>query len=103
MTKLHKQERQPQRDQLKRTISSKEQRKIRARLEGDRSAWFGLGMFGLVGWSIVVPALIGIAFGAWLDMKWPSQFSWKITFLFVGVIMGFVNAYWWMNRENEKD
>lgn len=93
----------PVREQLKQEVISKERRKLRSRREGDRSAWFGLGMFGLVGWSVVVPTLIGIAVGAWLDANWPSRVSWKITFLFVGVIVGFANAYRWMHRENEED
>ena len=36
-------------------------------------------------------------------MKWPSQVSWKITFLFLGVVVGFANAFRWMYRENEED
>lgn len=94
---------QAPRDQLKRKVVSKERRKLRARREGDRSAWFGLGMFGLVGWSVVVPALLGIAVGSWLDANWPSRVSWKITLLFMGVVVGFSNAYRWMHVENEED
>lgn len=82
---------------------AQQRRKLRARREGDRSPWFGLGMFGLVGWSIAVPTLAGIGIGAWLDANFPSPVSWKLTLLFLGVGMGFANAYRWMTQEGEKD
>ena len=61
------------RDELQRQVETKQTRKLEARREGERSAWFGLGMFGLVGWSIVVPTLTGIALGLWIDDRWPSR------------------------------
>ena len=60
-------------------------------------------MFGLVGWSIAVPTLVGIAAGMWLDTNYPSRVSWKLTLLFMGVGIGFANAYRWMQRESEDD
>ena len=36
---------------LERALEGKAARKLRAREEGDRGVWFGLGMMGLVGWS----------------------------------------------------
>ena len=44
-------------------------KKIKARREKDHVIWFGLGMFGLDGWSVAVPTLIGIALGIWIDLK----------------------------------
>lgn len=90
-------------DDLQRAAIAKQERKLKARSDGDRSAWFGLGMFGLVGWSIAVPTLVGIAAGAWLDSHFPSRVSWTLTFLFLGVGIGFANAYRWMQLENEED
>lgn len=59
-------------------VDAKQSRKLQARREGDRSAWFGLGMFGLVGWSITIPALLGVALGVWIDQRWPTRFSWTL-------------------------
>lgn len=84
-------------------VSSRERRKLKSRREGDRSIWFGLGMFGLVGWSVALPSLLGIALGAWLDSNWPSRISWKLTLLFAGVVLGFANAWRWMQQENERE
>ncbi|MHB8205511.1 MAG: AtpZ/AtpI family protein, partial [Desulfomonilaceae bacterium] len=33
-------------------VGAKEIRKMEARRGGNRSIWFGLGMFGIVGWSV---------------------------------------------------
>ena len=54
-------------------MGTKEDRKIKARRERDRSAWFGLGMFGLVGWSVAIPTLIGVALGWWIDHRFPGS------------------------------
>ncbi|MFG0265032.1 MAG: AtpZ/AtpI family protein [Rhodopirellula sp. JB055] len=91
------------RQTLQDNVDAKQSRKLDARQQGDRSAWFGLGMFGLVGWSIAIPTLIGIAAGIWIDERWPSQFSWTLMLLIGGVATGCLNAWWWVNRENEDE
>ena len=85
------------------TVSRSAERKRRARREGRRTAWFGLGMFGLVGWSVTVPALLGIAAGVWLDRYWSGRVSWTLTLLVVGVTLGCLNAWYWMNQESRRD
>jgi ATP synthase protein I len=85
------------------TVGAKENRKIRARQEGDRGVWFGLGMFGLVGWSVAIPTLIGIATGIWIDKRWPSPYSWTLMLLVIGVLVGCLNAWYWVRRESRRD
>ncbi|CAD78169.1 MAG TPA: ATPase F0F1 [Rhodopirellula baltica] len=91
------------RQTLQDNVDAKQSRKLDARQQGDRSAWFGLGMFGLVGWSIAIPTLLGIAMGIWVDEHWPSRFSWTLMLLIGGVGVGCLNAWWWVNRENEDE
>ena len=79
-------------------VGTKEARKIRARSERNKSIWFGLGMFGIVGWSVAVPTLLGTALGIWIDKHYPSQFSWTLMLLFAGVLLGSINAWHWINR-----
>jgi ATP synthase protein I len=93
---------QDPRQQLEQKVAAKQQRKMRARRQGDRSVWFGLGMFGLVGWSVAVPTLIGVAVGLWIDSRWPSRFSWTLMLLVVGVAVGCLNAWWWVQRERRE-
>ena len=85
------------------TVGTKENRKVRARQEEDRGVWFGLGMFGLVGWAVAIPALIGIAVGIWIDKRWPSPYSWTLMLLVIGVVVGCLNAWYWVRRESRRD
>lgn len=80
-------------------VGSKATRKIKARGERRHNLWFGLGMFGLVGWSVAIPTLAGIALGLWVDRNWPSYISWTLTLLFVGMVLGCLNAWRWLKRE----
>jgi len=103
MTASHGNDRHRARRDLEREVAAKQDRKVGARREGERSAWFGLGMFGLVGWSVTVPALIGVALGLWIDEQWPSRFSWTLMLLVIGVAVGCLNAWWWVQRESRED
>jgi ATP synthase protein I len=41
----------------------KSQRRERARRRGADNVWSWMGMFGLVGWTVAVPTLVGLASG----------------------------------------
>lgn len=90
-------------EQFSDKVRSDAERKRRAREQGGRSAWFGLGMFGLVGWSVAVPTLIGIGIGVWLDRRWPGQVSWTLTLLIIGIALGCLNAWYWIKQESRRD
>jgi ATP synthase protein I len=79
-------------------VEKKEARMIRGRREKGETVWFGLGMFGVVGWSVAIPTLIGVAVGLWIDSTWPSRYSWTLMLLICGVILGCVNAWYWVRR-----
>jgi ATP synthase protein I len=81
-------------------IGAKEARKIRARRHTDRSIWFGLGTFGMVGWSVAIPTLLGIALGFWIDRNLPSRYSWTLMLLLVGLLVGCLSAWYWLNFES---
>lgn len=82
-------------------VESKEALKIKAQRSKQRSVWFGLGMFGLVGWSVVLPTILCTALGIWLDKRWPSQYSWTLMCLLMGIILGCINAGMWISREHK--
>lgn len=81
-------------------INAKEKRKIKARREKHRGIWFGLGMFGMVGWSVAIPTLIGIVVGIWIDKTWPGPYSWTLMCLVLGIIVGCINAWYWVKKES---
>ena len=83
-------------------IKRKEKRKLRARDKKYQAIWFGMGLFGVIGWSVMVPTLIGIAVGIWADRRWPGNISWTLTFLFAGIILGCLNAWYWVEKERKE-
>jgi ATP synthase protein I len=82
-------------------IGAKEARKIKGKSQKDEGIWFGLGVFGIVGWSIVIPTLIGTAIGLWIDGAWPSRFSWTLMLMIMGVALGCLNAWYWVKKARE--
>ncbi len=85
-----------------RQVGEKETRKLQAQRKVTQTVWSGLGMMGLVGWSVVVPTLLGAALGIWLDKRYPGIHSWTLTLLFVGLFVGCLNAWHWVARENRE-
>ncbi len=84
-------------------ITRKARRKLAARKRGERGAWFGLGMFGLVGWAVAVPTVLGTALGLWIDSATGSERSWTLALLLAGVAVGCLNAWYWIQRESRDD
>jgi ATP synthase protein I len=88
-------------------VGEKANRKLKALSENKRSVWFGLGMFGIIGWTVAVPTLLGAALGIWMDKKHSESFSWTLTFLILGLFTGCLIAWHWITKEhkemNQKD
>ncbi len=82
-----------------REVGAQAARKLKARRGATRSVWFGLGMSGLVGWSVTVPTLIGAALGLWVDKHYPSPYSWTLMLLLLGLVIGCLNAWHWVDSE----
>ena len=82
-----------------REVSSQAARKLKAARGAKKSIWFGLGMSGLIGWSVSVPTVIGAAIGNWVDKRYPSQYSWTLMLLLIGLIIGCFNAWHWVHSE----
>jgi len=91
------------RGQFARQIETKERRKIKARRERQRSPWFWAGMFGLVGWSVAVPAALGVWLGIKMDQWCPGRLSWPLTGVVVGMTLGCLNAWFWVKRESRDE
>ena len=86
---------------LGRIIGASATRKLRAR-NTQQGVWFGLGMMGLVGWSVVVPTLGGAAAGFWIDGHHPGAHSWTLTLLILGLGLGCLNAWHWVSKEDRE-
>jgi ATP synthase protein I len=80
-------------------VGAKAERKLEARRNAAPGLWFGLGMMGLVGWSVVVPTLLGTALGIWLDHHHPGKHAWTLALLAAGLGLGCLNAWHWVANE----
>ncbi|MFN1834162.1 AtpZ/AtpI family protein [Balneola sp. MJW-20] len=81
-------------------VRRKSERRLRAKSENKKGLMFGLGMFGLVGWSVSVPAILGLMLGIWIDTAYPSAYSWTLMLLTAGIITGCLNAWYWVLKES---
>lgn len=81
-------------------VGAKAARKLKARRNAAPGVWFGLGMMGLIGWSVVVPTLLGTALGMWLDQHHPGRHAWTLALLAAGLAVGCLNAWHWVAKED---
>jgi len=78
-------------------------RRLKAQREKNKNIWYGMGMFGLVGLSIAIPTLLGIALGMWIDRQWPSPYSWTLMLLFLGLVVGCINSWHWIKQTGKDE
>lgn len=90
-------------EELEETVRIKSERKIRFRNKNRKGLLYGLGMFGLVGWSVAIPTLIMLALGIWIDRNYQSPYSWTLMLLVLGISIGCLNAWYWVSRESKSD
>ena len=81
-------------------VGAKAARKLKAR-QHPHGVWFGLGMMGLIGWSVAIPTLLGAALGYWLDKRHAGEHSWTLALLVAGLVLGCFNAWHWIAKEDK--
>jgi ATP synthase protein I len=81
-------------------VGARAARKLKAQRNVTRGVWFGLGMMGLIGWSVAIPTLLGAALGLWLDRRYPGGRSWTLALLVAGLAIGCWNAWHWVTKED---
>lgn len=57
-----------------------------------------LGQIGILGWTIVVPTLVGLFIGRWLDRIADTGVFFSAPLLMLGAAFGFWSAWKWMHR-----
>ncbi len=92
--------RSPREPSLAEQAGARAARRLQARRHPAPGVWFGLGMMGLVGWSVAVPALLGTALGIWLDTHHRGSHPWTLALLVVGLAIGCLNAWHWIAQED---
>jgi ATP synthase protein I len=91
-----------ERKKFSREVGVKAARMLKTRRNAPQGVWFGLGMMGLIGWSVVVPTLLGAALGIWLDHHHMGSHSWTLMLLVIGLALGCWNAWRWVSKQDEE-
>jgi ATP synthase protein I len=87
------------RTEMQETIRKHQLRRERWETEGERPLWKNLSMIGALGWLVVLPTLVGVFVGRWLDGMFSSGVTFSGAFTFVGACLGFWLAWRRMNEE----
>lgn len=82
-------------------VGVKAARKLKSRRNATPGVWSGLGLMGVVGWSVVLPTLLGAALGLWLDRRYPGGRTWTLALLMAGLTLGCLNAWHWVSKEDQ--
>ncbi|ACB96347.1 putative H(+)-transporting ATP synthase, gene 1 protein [Beijerinckia indica subsp. indica ATCC 9039] len=57
-----------------------------------------LGQIGILGWTIVVPTLLALLLGRWLDQIFATGIFFSAPLIMIGAGIGFWSAWKWMHR-----
>lgn len=90
------------RDDFIKIVEAKEKRKMKARKNLSEGVRFGFVKYGVIGWTVAVPMLLGIAAGSWLDRNYPCPHSWTLSLMALGLFTGCASVWYWMEMEDEK-
>jgi ATP synthase protein I len=80
--------RKDQHDEMERAARLRQQRQDQWQRTGERPVWRNLTMIGAIGWLIVLPMLVGILLGRWLDARLGSGIFWSGALIMLGAVLG---------------
>jgi ATP synthase protein I len=80
-------------------VRKQQGRRKRWLTDGEPSVMRFVGQIGVLGWIIVMPTLIGLFVGRWLDHKLGTGIFWSAPLLLLGVLVGYWSAWRWMHKQ----
>ena len=86
-------------ERLSEAVKTRQERRERWQREGERSIGQNLAMIGVLGWTIVLPTLLGLFAGRWLDRQFHMGIFWTLSLLVVGLTAGCMLAWRRMHSE----
>jgi ATP synthase protein I len=89
-------------EKFSRIVGLKAERKLKARRNTTNGIWFGLGMMGIIGWSVTIPTMLGVAIGVWVDNHFKGSYSWTLMLMVIGLAIGCLNAWHWVSKEGKE-
>lgn len=89
----------PRYERFKSGLNGFQLKRVRLQL-GRNTGWVArISLLGNIGWAIIAPTLLGVAFGLWIDTMYPSHFSWMAFLLLMGLLVGCIAASYWFRHE----
>lgn len=90
---------EPKHNQMAQAAKRAAQRSALSREEPEPSLGARLGQIGILGWTIVVPTLLGLFIGRWLDHLFGTRVFFSAPLLMIGAATGLWCAWKWMHRQ----
>jgi ATP synthase protein I len=78
------------------------ERAAEGRADPEPSLGARLGQIGILGWTIIVPTLLCLFLGRWLDRIFTTGIFFSAPLLMAGAAFGFWSAWRWMNSQGFK-
>jgi ATP synthase protein I len=88
----------PEPDRLADSARSAIERAEQGRADPEPSLGARLGQIGVLGWMIVIPTLVCLFIGRWLDRSLATGIFFSAPLLMLGAAIGFWSAWRWMHR-----
>ena len=73
---------------MQEAVKLRQRRRDEWRRTGERPLWRNLSMIGAIGWLIVIPILLGVLLGRWLDIYFESGIFWSGALIVLGAAVG---------------
>jgi ATP synthase protein I len=89
-------------DHLASAAETAVERDAKGRADPEPSLGARLGQIGVLGWYIIVPTLLCLLLGRWIDRNFGSGIFFSAPLLMVGAAIGFWSAWRWMHRQGIK-
>ena len=84
-------------DGLLKSVSHEVERRRTWLREGEPSFARYLAQIGVLGWTIVIPALLGTFLGRWIDRSLGTGIFWTAPLMMLGLGVGCWTAWRWMH------
>ena len=89
-------------DRLARAAQRAVKRDAAGRADPEPSLGARLGQIGVLGWAVIVPTLLFLFLGRWLDRSFGTGIFFSAPLLMGGAAIGLWSAWRWMHRQGVK-
>jgi ATP synthase protein I len=82
---------------MAKSVRLRAERRQRWLRDGEPSLARNLGQIGALGWTIIVPILLALAAGRWLDHHFDTGIFWTAPLIMLGAVFGCWAAWRWIS------